>query len=267
MKKTRFFLLLTAAAVFLCTASSCGLSLDQNNIEKTFNEAAQKTDALPYIDISSEENYVMKADIPQGETNSTLASITTTDLQATMTDGEMTGFTAAASTSLYGFTLASNVYYKDGTLYTATMNEKAKLSNPTKDDLKPYRYVFKYLRYTNDMLARASMSETENGTEIAAVFAGNEFKQEMVDFLPENYFDPIKEEENYLDQLNFSDVTTNYLLKNGYISEFKISFVLNITIAGEKTSVDYRYTLKFLNPGSEKELSYPDNLDSYKELS
>lgn len=265
MKKIRLVSLLVAAATMLSAMTACGLSMDTNKILKTFEEAAAKNDALAYINIQSEENFSMSTTATE-ETH-TLSSITKTDLKATKADGKMTGFRAKASTTLYGFTMSSEIYYKDGVLYSNSMDGQIKLSNPTEQDLKPYEMTYHFFRYQKDMLRNASMSETENGIEIAVVFAGNEFKQAMVDFLPENYFETISGSENYLDQVNFSDIKTNYTIKDGYITDFKITFLLEITIDGKPTSINYAYTLKFMAPGKDGTLTYPEDLDQYKELS
>lgn len=266
MIKNKFFPLFLSACL-LFTLSACGKN--QNKAFELLTRAAAKTEGLQTIHVQTEENYSMSAAVSEDEheENKVLASVTNTEMTAKRSNDKLEAFTAKASMTLWGFTMASEIYYKDGQLYTSSMDGKVKMSDPKEKDLEPYYRVLQYLSGSKEMLYRAEITENENSTEISTVFAGNEFKQEMVDFLPDHYFETINSNPDYFNQLNFSDVTAKYTLRNGYISEFQTSFILEITIDGKATSVSYRYSLKILNPGNEEELVYPENLDEYQELS
>lgn len=262
MKKLTSLLLALLLIASLPLFVSCKKSAYQ-----TFTDAYEKYSALDSIDAKMDIKMKMEM------TGATFEMPMSYNIKASGIKTQNPVFNADTTVSMLGMEMNLDVYSDGEYYYVSMMNQKVKINADNQESVSEYNVIEDMdtliIELPEELFENQVFVVNPDGTKsLELAVSGEKFNELYSDFAKE-LADSAAEGLEYGD-LSFEDIKIKLTVnKDGYLSEYDLSFVMNMSMSMMGTEVLAKITtdcpIDINNPGKEVIVTPPEDLDSYVE--
>lgn len=239
MKKVISILLI----VMILMVSGCA---KEKTPQEVYTEATEKMSGLTSSDVSAKMNFSMQI---MGEN---ITMVMDMDMKS-INDTVNPQLEIVMNMEMPGLgTMAANMYYTDGYMYTESMGMKYKMAMPVEEAMGS---TVSIPDVAVTVLGELTAEKTEEGTTILKFSADGETMSEYI-----NQLMSMSSVEGMTTGLeyNFGDVTGSYTVnKEGYIVGMDMTVQMDMNMMGETLTADMQIQITYNDPGQEVEITFP----------